>query len=160
MRFRLAIVSLALYMFSIGLYGQSSAPSGDTTTKTTSNKPSRGDLDVLSDTQGTDFGPYLKDLMHSVRFKWYDFIPTVAKPPENRKGDVDIEFDIQKDGKVEKLKISKSSEDELLDNAALKAVQTTAPFKPLPSEFKGEYLEIRMHFHYNPLLSEGRQAGS
>jgi TonB family protein len=57
---------------------------------------------------------------------------------------------VRKDGSVKNLAISKSTEDELLDRAALEAIYKAAPLKPMPQEFKGEYLYLRMHFRYNP----------
>jgi len=37
-----------------------------------------GDVEVLTDTLGVDFGPYLKDLKAAVRKNWYRLIPQSA----------------------------------------------------------------------------------
>ena len=60
----------------------------------------RGNLEVLSDTQGVDFGPYLERVLQAVRMNWYNIIPEEARPPLMKKGKVAIEFAIIKDGKV------------------------------------------------------------
>ena len=47
-----------------------------------------GPLDVLSDTMGVDFGPYLSRVLHDVRENWYNIIPEVARAPIMKKGKV------------------------------------------------------------------------
>ena len=36
-----------------------------------------------------------------------------------------------------------------LDNAAMSAIHASNPFEPLPSEFKGPYIRLRIVFLYN-----------
>jgi hypothetical protein len=38
-----------------------------------------GNLEVLSDTMGVDFGPYLQRVLHDVRQNWYNAIPESAQ---------------------------------------------------------------------------------
>ena len=45
------------------------------------NSNVQGAMDVLSDTMGVDFGPYLQRVLHDVKFNWYNLIPEVARPP-------------------------------------------------------------------------------
>ena len=40
-----------------------------------------GPMDVLSDTMGVDFGPYLARVLHDVRENWYRIIPESARAP-------------------------------------------------------------------------------
>jgi len=37
-----------------------------------------------------------------------------------------------------------------MDRAAWGGITASSPFDPLPKEFKGDYLKLRMHFMYNP----------
>ena len=53
-----------------------------------------GNLEVLSDTQGVDFGPYLSRVLQAVRMNWYNIIPEAARPPLLERGKVSIEFAI------------------------------------------------------------------
>ncbi len=110
----------------------------------------RSDMDVLSDTMGVDFGPYLSRVLQSVRMHWYDLIPEVARPPLLKKGKVAIEFVILKDGRVAGMQIKSPSGDISLDRAAWGGITGSNPFSPLPSEFRGPYLALRFHFYYNP----------
>ena len=45
-----------------------------------------GPMDVLSDTMGVDFGPYLARVLHDVRENWYRIIPESARAPLMKKG--------------------------------------------------------------------------
>lgn len=109
-----------------------------------------GNMDVLSDTQGVDFGPYLARVLHEVKQNWYNLIPEVARPPIMKKGKVSIEFAITKQGQVAGMRLVSPSGDVSLDRAAWGGITGSNPFPPLPNEFRGEYLALRFHFYYNP----------
>lgn len=109
-----------------------------------------GPAEILSDTMGVDFGPYLQRVIHAVKLNWYTLIPEVAKPPMLERGKVSIEFAILKDGSVAGLRIIGPSGDIALDRAAYGGITASNPFQPLPAEFKGQYLALRFHFYYNP----------
>jgi TonB family protein len=113
-----------------------------------------GPLDVLSDTMGVDFGPYLARVLHDVRENWYRIIPESARAPLMKKGKVSIEFAILKNGQVAGLQIVGTSGDVALDRAAYGGITASKPFPPLPAEFGGQYLALRFHFYYNPDRSE------
>jgi TonB family protein len=111
-------------------------------------------LDVLSDTQGVDFGPYLSRIVAVVRMNWYNLIPEEARPPMLKKGKVAIEFAILPDGKVAGMRLMDPSGDVALDRAAWGGITASNPFSPLPSEFHGPYLALRFSFYYNPARGE------
>ncbi len=113
-----------------------------------------GPMDVLSDTMGVDFGPYLARVLHDVRENWYRLIPDSAMPPLRKKGKVSIQFAILKDGKVAGMQLVGGSGDVALDRGAWGGITASNPFPPLPREFGGQYLELRFHFLYNPDLNE------
>jgi TonB family protein len=110
-----------------------------------------GNLEVLSDTQGVDFGPYLQRILQEVREHWYEAIPESA---EMKKGKLQIEFAITKDGKVADMRLTAGSGDVALDRAAWAGISASNPFPPLPTEFTGPYLALRFRFFYNPDKSE------
>ncbi len=107
----------------------------------------QGALDILSDTQGVDFGPYLQRILQDVRENWYHLIPESA---EMKKGKLAIEFAITKDGKVADMRLVASSGDVALDRPAWGSITASNPFPPLPSDFTGPYLALRFRFYYNP----------
>jgi hypothetical protein len=43
-----------------------------------------------------------------------------------------------------------SSSDVALDRAAWGGIVGSNPFQPLPKEFPGQYLGLRIYFYYNP----------
>lgn len=107
----------------------------------------QGALDILSDTQGVDFGPYLQRILQDVRENWYHLIPESA---EMKKGKLAIEFAITKEGQVADMRLVASSGDAALDRPAWGSITASNPFPPLPSEFTGPYLALRFRFYYNP----------
>src|SRR5258708_24121915 len=113
-----------------------------------------GNLDVLSDTMGVDFGPYLQRVLHDVKQNWYNLIPESAGM---KKGRLAIEFAIMKDGQVAGMKLGESSGDVALDRPAWGSITASNPFPPLPSDFGGQYLTLRFRFYYlgpNPTKEE------
>src|SRR6266852_4008303 len=110
----------------------------------------RGDLEILSDTMGVDFGPYMRRLRQAVQEHWDPLIPQSAMPPEMKRGTVIIEFAILKDGRVAGLRIITPSGDTALDRAAYGAITYAIPLPQLPQNFSGDYLLLRAHFLYNP----------
>jgi TonB family protein len=110
-----------------------------------------GNLEILSDTQGVDFGPYLQRVLHDVRQNWYNAIPESAVM---KHGNLIIEFAITKDGKVAGMKLVTSSGDVPLDRAAWAGIVGSDPFPELPSDFGGQYLALRFRFFYNPTKEE------
>jgi TonB family protein len=109
-----------------------------------------GPLEVLTDTMGVDFGPYLQRVLHDVRINWYSLIPESARAPIMKKGKVTIEFAILKNGTVAGMKLVSTSGDVALDRGAWSGITASNPFPPLPNEFGGQYLGLRFAFYYNP----------
>jgi TonB family protein len=110
-----------------------------------------GALDILSDTQGVDFAPYLQRILQDVKQNWYLLIPESAAM---KKGKLAIEFAIMKDGQVAGMRLVASSGDVALDRPAWGSITNSNPFPPLPSEFGGQYLALRFRFYYNPTQAE------
>ena len=123
-----------------GEYGSAAHPKTD----------NRGGLEILSDTMGVDFGPYMKRLRYTVQNHWDPLIPESAMPPVMKKGVVVIEFAITKEGKVMGMKLISGSGDVALDRAAWGAITDAIPLPNLPTQFAGDYLQIRARFYYNP----------
>ena len=108
-----------------------------------------GGLEVLSDTMGVNFQPYLDRVLHDIKQNWYYHIPDSAKAPILRKGKVLIEFAILKDGHIQDMKLVEASGDVAMDRGAWAGVSYSNPLPPLPPEFLGQYLTLRFKFLYN-----------
>jgi outer membrane biosynthesis protein TonB len=121
-----------------------------------------GNVEILSETQGVDFGPYLQHVLENVRKNWRNAIPESA---QWKHGKVVIEFTITNDGGVAGMKTvrpdcgiirlkSDSCGDVVLEHAAWSGITASVPFPPLPSDFRGRYLALRFRFFYNPDKSD------
>jgi TonB family protein len=110
-----------------------------------------GNLEVLSDTQGVNFDPYLQRVLHDVKMNWYSAVPESQRM---KHGNLVIEFAITKDGKVAGMKLVATSGDVPLDRAAWAGIVGSNPFPPLPTEFGGQFLALRFRFFYNPRKDE------
>jgi TonB family protein len=119
-------------------------------------KPTKamGPIEVLTDTMGVDFKPYLHKVLKDVRKNWYNLIPEEARAPLMKKGKVTIEFAILKDGTVAGMRLVSTSGDVALDRGAWGGITGSNPFPPLPAEFGGQFLGLRFAFDYNPDRSD------
>ncbi len=120
----------------------------------TDRNAAMGPFDVLSDTQGVDFGPYLSRVLQSIKANWYNLIPEEARAPLLKHGKVAIRFLITPNGKVAGMFVEMPSGDVPLDRAAYGGITASDPFSPLPHEFHGPYLALRITFFYNPKNGE------
>ena len=89
-----------------------------------------------------DFGPYMKELQRRIKMNW-------DPPKGNESKRVVLLFSIARDGRLLNVKVHRSSGLQAADNAAIEAVKLTAPFRPLPPEFKGQSVDIQFTFDYN-----------
>ena len=124
---------------------------GETGISAAASAPARdSQVDVLSDTMGVNFGPYLTQVLRAVRVNWYSRIPESARAPLMKRGKVSIQFDILKTGQIAAMQVVGTSGDSSLDGAAIGGINQSGPFPPLPPQFQGQYLALRFHFFYNP----------
>jgi outer membrane biosynthesis protein TonB len=106
-------------------------------------------LEILSDTMGVDFDPYLKRIVQVVREHWYSLMPESVFPPISKSGGVAIEFAIMKNGSVAGMALAGTSGDTALERASWGSITSSNPFPPLPNEFPGQYIKLRFIYCYN-----------
>jgi outer membrane biosynthesis protein TonB len=108
-----------------------------------------GSAQILSDTQGVDFSSYIQRLLATLKRNWETVMPESALMGD--KGMVFTTFSINPDGSVHAPdpELERTSGKTPLDNAAISAIHASNPFEPLPSEFHGPYLKLRIVFIYN-----------
>jgi outer membrane biosynthesis protein TonB len=105
--------------------------------------------EILTDTMGVDFGPYMTRIVQIVRENWYNIMPPSVYPPIRKQGKLALEFVIMKDGTVQGLVRDTTSGDVALDRAAMGSITASTPFPPLPKEFPGKLLGLRFYYFYN-----------
>ena len=109
-----------------------------------------GGVQVLSDTQGVDFGNWLQRWHWETEHTWDPLIPDEVNSPINKSGMVAIRFKVLPNGRLMdgSLILEGRSGDVALDRAAWGAL-TGSNYPPLPRDFHGPYLELRAYFLYN-----------
>ncbi|MCC7234532.1 MAG: TonB family protein [Bryobacterales bacterium] len=104
-------------------------------------------LELMSDPMGVDFKPYLIRILATVKRNWQAVMPESVRL--GRRGRVQIQFAISRDGSVPKLVIASSSGADALDRAAVAGISASNPFPPLPNEFQGQQVRLQFTFSYN-----------
>lgn len=89
-----------------------------------------------------DFGPYMLELQRRIKRNWHP-------PRGNESKRVVLLFKVSRDGRLLSLKPVKSSGNSETDAAAMDAVKISAPFRPLPPEYRGSDVDIQFTFDYN-----------
>ena len=103
------------------------------------NPNGRPGIDAIKE---PDFGPYMRDLQQRIKRNWEP-----PKGEESRR--VVILFTIARDGRLMSKRITKSSGLAAADKAAMSAVELSAPFKPLPADYRESSVDIQFTFDYN-----------
>jgi hypothetical protein len=109
-----------------------------------------GGVQVLSDTQGVNFDPWLRRWYFETEHTWDPLIPDEVNPPILKQGQCMIRFKVLPNGRIMEgsMALEGRSGDTALDRAAWGAL-TGSNYPPLPREFHGPYLELRAIFMYN-----------
>lgn len=136
----------------LALWGQTpSSPDGTQQTGTAfeSSEHARDPVgfEVL-DKRETD-GVYPDDVVSTVRARWYLLVSALRQASYDKQGVTIVEFRIKRDGSLAGVAIAETSKDERLDGAALNAVRSVSPFKPLPKDFEPKSMGFRVHLGYN-----------
>ena len=75
-------------------------------------------VEVLSDTQGVDFNPYLRRLLADIYRNWLPLIPEEAKPPLSKQGETLVRFTILPDGRIGGMWLDGSTHDDAINRSA------------------------------------------
>jgi TonB family protein len=83
---------------------------------------------------------YLKELHKRIKHAW--------SPPKGETRTAEILFRIKKSGQLESIKLLRRSGNEESDEAAIAAIASCSPFKPLPDVITNDYLDLEYTFNY------------
>jgi outer membrane biosynthesis protein TonB len=108
-----------------------------------------GGAEILSDTQGVDFNPYLRRLLADIYRNWLPLIPEEARPPLSKQGETLVRFTILPDGRIGGMWLDGSTHDDAINRSAWGSITSEGQFPPLPSQFRGPNLELRIHYFVN-----------
>jgi TonB family protein len=104
-------------------------------------------MELKSDPMGVDFRPYMRQVIAAVKRNWLAVYPEAAR--RGQRGDVVLEFAIARQGLVTKIIMPGESGAKALDEGAIAAISASNPLPPLPKDFKGDRIVLRMTFMYN-----------
>lgn len=119
---------------SSGSYG-----SGNLGNPSPGNRAGAPGIDALAQ---PNWGAYMAEVERRVKRNW-------SPPKGDESKRVVILFKIGKDGRLLSVKVTKSSGQPLADQAAKAAIELSAPFRPLPPEYKDSSIDIDFTFDYN-----------
>lgn len=145
---------VGLFFSTADIAGQSTGapPSGVASSQSTTQAhpgSQAADVEILSGTRGVDFGPYLKRTLQMIKEMWLPLIPEEARPPYNLQSDTLIRFTINPDGRIGAMHLDGGDHQVKFDRAAWGAIIGVGQFPPLPTNFSGPGLELRIHFRVN-----------
>ncbi len=113
-----------------GRFNQSGSPGGG---------GGRPGIDALPE---PDFGPYMAELKRRIKRNWHP-------PHEDRSKTVVAIFTISKNGRLLNVRIIRGSNSKVADDAAIAAVRASAPFRPLPANYRDSTVDIEFTFDYD-----------
>jgi TonB family protein len=147
------LAAAGLFFSSSDLVGQSTGSNVATSSPSAKDdtKPAAlsSGVEILTDTQGVDFGPYVRKTLAIIKKNWIPLIPEEARPPAAMQGETLIRFSILPDGKISAMHLDGNSQHTNIDRAAWGAITAVGQFPPLPTEFKGSHIELRINFLTN-----------
>jgi hypothetical protein len=152
----------AVFVSAIGLafcahnvIGQTSGSRSDTVASSQSENDRRLELgsryerpmaDVLSDTQGVDFGPYMRQALQMIGKLWLSSVPADVAHANKSQTDTVIRFTISRDGTISAMELVEASHLIEVDRAAWGSIVGIGKFPFLPTEFNGSNLVLRVGF--------------
>jgi hypothetical protein len=109
-----------------------------------------GGAQILSDTQGVDFDPWLRKVVEETQRTWDPLVPEEVNAPLYKRGEVEIVFTVLPNGRLQpnSMILAGRSGDVAMDRAAWGSI-TGSDYPPLPREFHGPYIQLRFRFMYN-----------
>jgi hypothetical protein len=98
------------------------------------------DRNVFSLPETESLRPYCLTLLARIKDHWFKTMPMDVMLGD--KGKVSVEFEIRRDGRIsyDSPIVETGSGDELLRRVAIKAVRASAPFDPLPQDYRSPTL--------------------
>jgi hypothetical protein len=117
--------------------------------------PLQAGAQILSDIGDWDPSAYMRRLKSDIQRNWDPLIPEEVQAPLMKKGIVGIRFTILRDGELaEPMILETTSGDVALDKAAWYAITSEGQFPPLPKEYHGQHLDLRIGFFYNTPIQQ------
>jgi len=105
--------------------------------------------DILSDTQGVDFGPYMRQALSMIRRSWVSSLSNEVAQAKNSQTETVIRFAVSRDGTVSGMELVESAHQIEVDRAAWGSITGVGQLPSLPAGFNGPSLILRINFRVN-----------
>jgi outer membrane biosynthesis protein TonB len=146
---------LALFLLALALFDANEIrafPDKNTSQQSGGSAPptkAQGGIELLTDTEGLDFKPTLRELYRSVKEKWLSNMPPSVQL--GNQGVNSIVFRVLRDGSIPKefVKMAYRSGKDDFDAASLQSVREAGPVSHLPEKFSQPFILLRFTFYYN-----------
>jgi hypothetical protein len=102
-------------------------------------------VDLLSDTNGADLGPYMRTLIADLKKHWLPPAAEFTNQTPSKQEETLLRFTIAPDGQISAMRLESLARDTAFEKAAWKAATTITPI-PLPAGMKGSSLTVLVHF--------------
>jgi TonB family protein len=103
-------------------------------------------VEILTDTRGVDFAPYIHQILRLDSSSWHKLLGQDTGAPTSQ-GWTLIRLTIASDGTVSAMHLDDSSHQTALDRAAWGSITSIGKLPPLPKDFNGPSLELRLRFN-------------
>jgi outer membrane biosynthesis protein TonB len=159
--FRRSIVlvgAVGFFLCADSVIGQTSGSrsntvgSSDTVNDSAQQSGSRHQLlaaNILSDTQGVDFGPYMRQALTMIKKSWVSSLSKEVPQANNSQTETGIRFTINRDGTVSEMELVEASHQIDIDRAAWGSIVDVGKLPSLPADFNGPNLVLSVHFRVN-----------
>ena len=113
-------------------------------------------IELMTDSEGVDLTPFMKHLYFSVKDKAMATMPKSVTLGDQ--GVVTVRFQVQRDGALVTTlvtasptfpKVWYSSGKKTLDDHAMAAIKSAAPFDHLPESLSARSVDLKVTFYYN-----------
>jgi hypothetical protein len=108
-----------------------------------------GGAQIISDTMGVDFNPWLRRFQSDVMRNWIPLLPEETAPPLSKKGNTFLIVTILKDGSIGDMKLENSSHDVAIDRSTWASITSEGKFEGLPKVFPGPSITLRLYYSVN-----------
>ena len=105
-------------------------------------------FELLTDTNGKNIDPYMKDLSSGLRKQWLALATEAAIQPLLKQEETVIDLTIASDGHLSAMRLEDSTHNTALDKAAWNTAKGTT-YLPPPTGMKDANLQLRVHFVVN-----------
>ncbi|MEH2252196.1 energy transducer TonB family protein [Nostoc sp.] len=116
--------------------------SGNLAALPNSNRDNQARSSIDASSQDIDITSYLNQLQQQVKQQW---LPEVSQSSRRTV----LNFTINRSGQVSNLQLAQTSGFGVTDQAALNAIQRSAPFAPLPTGYTSNHIHIQFTFDIN-----------